>query len=298
MQSVLYPGIPFVDIVGYLKMHGGRVQDQRPDGTVWMVVAITAEMARDLLCLNTKNRQHNAAHSNYLRQQMDTGNWRFTADPIKFSNTSVLIDGQHRLVAVSDSNKSVTFSVVIGLPNEAFDAIDQNKVRSAADIAYVHGEANTSKLISAIQLLYMLQSSPDGSGLNSRFRRMSPIDCMAYLSHHPKLRESITFACTNCCVGMLPRVAAVCHYLFAKQNEELADEFFLRLKDGAGLETGSPILALRNRLAAVRAAGKRSESNVKYQIAITCKAWNAWRANQHVNMIRFDAERESFPSVA
>ena len=43
---------------------------------------------------------------------------------------------------------------------------------------------------------------------------------------------------------------------------------------GAGLEPGSPILALRNRMMKVRIDRTRRQE----QMALTIKAWNHWRA--------------------
>lgn len=84
----------------------------------------------------------------------------------------------------------------------------------------------------------------------------------------------------------------ITYYLFATKSKPQADEFFDKLRTGAGLAEGDPILVLRNRLAMDGSTRLATES--PEVLAWFIKAWNAWRKGRTIKVLRFKAG-ETFP---
>lgn len=79
---------------------------------------------------------------------MKSGKWLRTGDTIKFDQNGKLIDGQHRLHAIVDSNRTQRILVVRGLPTKAYQHIDIGIKRTDADMFKFSGIKN-SALVSA-----------------------------------------------------------------------------------------------------------------------------------------------------
>lgn len=125
-------------------------------------MSITPAIAREMLKKNTNNRPIKQSHVEALRQAMLRGEWRCTHQGIGFSDTGVLLDGQHRLEAIARLPDMMQFqmNVTTGLNEAAFNIIDRGMMRSLAD-AIRHDPRLTSaaRLIAAL-CNSSLRSSP------------------------------------------------------------------------------------------------------------------------------------------
>lgn len=68
------------------------------------VVEITPELARQLLSNNKINRKIKPTIVERYAEQMEAGEWKFTGDTIKVDGEGMLLDGQHRLLAIIKCN--------------------------------------------------------------------------------------------------------------------------------------------------------------------------------------------------
>ena len=96
----------------------------------------------------------------------------------------------------------------------------------------------------------------------------------------------------------LPRLSDdeyAAYWLFAGKSPAKAVEFFDGLRTGAGLPAGSPILVLRNRLSLDGSTRLATES--PEVLAWFIKAWNAWRADRPMKILRHKAG-DSWPQVS
>lgn len=83
---------------------------------------------------NTKNRNLSLRNADKIKQDLAADRFIFTGDPIRFDKEGALVDGQHRLHCIANSDKTVWLLVIEGLDMEAVDRIDQGLVRSVPDI--------------------------------------------------------------------------------------------------------------------------------------------------------------------
>jgi len=83
---------------------------------------------------------------------------------------------------------------------------------------------------------------------------------------------------------------------FSIYHTPYSADFWARMNDGIGLQAGSAILFLRNRLIEDKASKSRLKDFEK--LALTIKAHNAWRRGQQVAALRwrsFGEKVELFP---
>ena len=76
--------------------------------------------------------------------------------------------------------------------------------------------------------------------------------------------------------------------------------FFMRLGDGVGLASDSPILHLRERLLRTRSSHRARMAEAE-RVALCIKAWNAYRADRPMHLLVWrnrGAAREPLPTAA
>lgn len=117
------------------------------------IVKVTPALAKRWLESNTINRPLRRSVVDGHIQAYMRGEHRLTHQGIAFAETGELLDGQHRLTAISEmpSTFSVDIMVTAGMPREAFDAIDQGLKRSHGDVLRIPaGLAANARYIATI----------------------------------------------------------------------------------------------------------------------------------------------------
>lgn len=261
------------------------------------LVTITPETAREWLESNVNNRPVREMTIRKYVEAMKSGQWEANGETIKFSTQGVLLDGQHRLRAVVQSGVTIQSYVIFDLQPKVFDTIDTGAARSISDLLSLQGEANNLILGPALRLLYVQDELGSVREMNAKLARVvTNRDMLETLDRHPKLVHSISF------IGGIPAIkkylsvpiAAYCHYVFSQLQPHHADAFFIKLARSTDLDDGSPIMALRLRLEGMSKSntGDRLEA-----IAITIKAWNAYRERRIIRSLRWN-KVEDFPVAA
>lgn len=252
---------------------------------------ITPEKAEQLLRLNRNNRPVRSRHVAILAREMKEGRWKTNGDSIRVSD-DLLIDGQHRLMAVIESGCSIT-SVVAYVEADVFDSIDVGQRRSNADVLAIRGEVCTHTLAAALKKIDLYMT---GRGW-ATYVRYTNTQIEELLEKYPTARISV--ARTNSNRNLLPRsIMAACHFLFAANDEMEADKFFVDLVSGQGLSEGDGVYVLREKL--VRNLTEKAKLSPEYLMALTIKAWNARRENKKIRILKIGQEGdriEPYPLV-
>ena len=105
----------------------------KPTTTMEMIL-VTPAVALNFLTNNRKNRTIRRQRVLQYARSMEHGRWMHTGEPIMFDTDGNLINGQHRLIAIVLSGKSIWMFVCDDLPSDVRTVIDGNKPRSAADL--------------------------------------------------------------------------------------------------------------------------------------------------------------------
>ena len=253
---------------------------------------ITPEIAKAYLATNIGHQRNvTKSHVLHLKQAMEKDQWMMTGHPIVFDFEGRLIDGQHRLLAVIESGKSVDFLVVRGVHSDAFKAMDRGKIRSNGNMFAIHGVENYVMVASATSGVLNYRralKSNDGKGgsLNSYTRPTTAELIEEYDANQAQYQDAVL-------VGnkikrlMMPSVGAIVAALAlidAKHSNVSVLSFWESFTEGANLSHGDPILTLKNRI--MENAASKAKLSQNLLIMISIKAWNAYVQNKSLKLLR------------
>mgnify|MGYP003587230153 FL=1 len=115
------------------------------------VERITPLKALEYLETNAGNQRNvSATHELHLRQQMKSGQWQMTGEPIIFDSEGRLVDGQHRLRALVAADVALDFMVVRGVESESFMVMNRGKTRTAGNIFAIHGVKSANAVAASV----------------------------------------------------------------------------------------------------------------------------------------------------
>jgi hypothetical protein len=292
-------------------VHTGK---PRPGNERFDIVVVTPTMAAEWLKLNTRNRPLRPATVNKYVRILQRSEWVLTGDCVCFDVNDQLANGQHRLAAIIQSGIAAPFGVMWGLDEMAQDAMDGNLPRILADALALRGEVATHTLAAAIRALQKLEyirTSGRVNYMDPSAENPTTIQSLAFFRQHQELRDCLPKTRATCRkLHARPGMSAALYWLFAQQDQELADMFFDQLETGTmlpvghaaaaervGLPAKSPILQLREWLINQKAE-KFSKPPDYREAAMFCKAWYLWCRSETVGQLSWNygpKVKEKFP---
>lgn len=243
------------------------------------LMSVTPAIAREWLSRNDHNRTVRPGVRRQYARDMAAGRWQVTGEPIKFSADGRLLDGQHRLLAVVDSDATVEMLIITGLADEAQDVMDTGSRRLASDMLTLSGHTNSMLLAAAVKWIVLFDE--DRLYTDRAARIVTHSDIREYVEANPQVAEVATV--TNGIrrhIDLQPAILAASFWIIRRVDYDDANEFMGRLADGIGLTAGSPIIALRNRLRQIKQNKTRVEPEALLSLVI--RAWNAWRTGREL----------------
>jgi len=258
---------------------------------------VTPKLAAKWLESNfDKNRRIRPQHVATLARDMVAGNWKQTAEAIKFNPMRQLIDGQHRLSAVVASGCTVEMLVAWDVPSDAIMAIDTGKGRNPADVLAIAGLTKyPAQIASLCRMVEAYQSGSMDKKLKKR-RGMSAQEVAALVASNPGIErhaaEGIRFYDGSVNKEALtPSEWVFFHWLFSQVDAGQADTFLAQLSK-LTCPADSPIRTFFDRL-----TGKfKLDRHTK--IAYAKRTWNAWRRGEQEVQLRIrEAEGEKLELV-
>ena len=106
-------------------------------------ILITPTMAKELLEKNINNRNVKQPVVARYAKDMIAGKWKQdTAELIKISKTGLILDGQHRLLAIVKANVSIYFHIASELEDNIFDVLDTGSIRNSCDVFNIQNIKN------------------------------------------------------------------------------------------------------------------------------------------------------------
>lgn len=246
--------------------------DTDPD---FAVVEITPDMAESFIGRNTHNRPVRQRIVDAYAADMTNGDWRWNGEGIKFDTGDVLLDGQHRLLAIVQSGQTIRMPVFRGLPPETQETMDGGAKRKFSDVLALRGEQSYVALASIARLVYRWDTGERRVGSGNRLVTNAMLT--QTIEKHPELRPIAVAAVRDAGRCALPgSILGLARWLFEGIDPDDAFYFFERLTDdGSGHQRGEPIFELRRTLENSKSV--RGERNLTWLLAVTIKAWNAYR---------------------
>jgi len=206
--------------------------------------------AREMLALNTGNFRKPDKHRVALyAKEMELGRWELNGDTIKIGD-GVLLDGQHRLLAVIKSGKRVQMLVVRNIASDGH-TVDRGKPRTISQWCSHVGISNGNLVAAAAKLILFyekglwarpsVQSTDvlDSEQLDFIEQNSEPLLLCVRQTRRTKHIISSALMSTILYVGCDGR---------APQEVDVATWFCDALVDGNGLTENDAVLHLRNRV--------------------------------------------------
>lgn len=234
------------------------------------VKTITPAKAQVWLEKNEVNRPVSQGHVQFLADQITRGLWQLNGEAIVFSRTGQLLDGQHRLWAVVESNQPITSLVVYDAEEETRFTIDIGHKRTSGNALAMIGTANANRAASIIRAVFVLAYQSEG-------KKISPQQCVVFSKKYDTSIQSAV-AAINGLPSLIPaRWIGAVHFIASQYLTAgaLADKFAEVFKTGTPSYAGDPAHAARELF--VRVATKSTSLRVNDQINVILRAWDAFK---------------------
>lgn len=263
-------------------------------------MVITPSMAAAMMEHNADEEWNNRPQSSRgLRRYvaaMQRG-WKYTGEPIIFSVTGRLLNGQHRLAACIQANTSFECLIVFCVEDDAFKYMDIGVVRTAGHIFGIADIPNYNIAAAIARILYSYTTKTHWDGRTAEVENDELLD---FYYQHEGIQQSITIGRRMGSEGLLPpRWGGFVHYVCAQKHRSQADEFFERVATGVGItKKTDPAHTIRQRLLKNARSGHGDRDADIFLAAYTLQAWNAHRKGEVRAIYRWRGAQnphENFP---
>jgi hypothetical protein len=246
-------------------------------------VTVTPEVALRWLTRNKDNRRMKPSIVDFYARQMTAGLWaQDSPEPVIFDQEGWLLNGQHRLEAVTKADVPVRLAVARGVSRDTRLFLDTGASRTGADalqMEYPEMRGDKARVYaSAIRGLEVWKARPEQGPHEFIASRIPNLSLTRLYPHYEErfellypMAEGIHQAGVRGGSGLW----LIMLYRFAALTYEGAAEFADKVATGADLPEKSPILALRDRLNRMPVG----ETKLRRQLVarLIVNAWNAWR---------------------
>lgn len=230
-----------------------------------VIVKASKPLVDGLLALNHNNRNLRRSHVTWLKAAIKTNQFLLTGQGIGVSREGVLIDGQHRLMAIREAGyPPVEILLVTGLNEKAKIYIDQHQRRSAADmLKLVLDRAISPKMAAVVKMHMQYRENVGGFAFNREAVSLELL--VAEMEKHEKLIAEIMVAAGDKCRAGI--YTALFHYA-QHANKGDALDFANRIRLGTNLGAKAPAYKLREYILNRRVGWGRAERNSDYGYAV------------------------------
>lgn len=257
---------------------------------------ITPAKAVELLQSNVKNRKPKSTVVLKYARDMSSGKWKDdTFELIKISKSGIILDGQHRLMAVIKANIPIYFHVVEGLEDSIFDVLDTGSIRNASDVFKINQvKYNTS--IPSIISFYDVLLENKRAGYSAVNKKKTNADLLSEYNLNPEKWQVIARDSHTLYVqfGKVLTVSFIGGFLafFNDINYEDSQNFMSQLCSGKNV-THDIINTLRMKLVNEKVSVHKFNNSTKQAYIIKC--WNAFRKNEQIRILKFTPSIDSLP---
>lgn len=264
-----------------------------------IVELITPARAEELLRMNTANRPANMVVVAAYADMMTRGLWRTNGTTITIGN-GVLVDGQHRLLAVIRSGVSITQNVSSEVDPDAYATVDRGYGRSPGQVLATMGIANANTTAKVCRVLMDFEAGLFSvTSLSGNAKRIggSLEEVVAYYKRHEQeVSEGVTEGYAfHAQAKFLPASdwCIISVILRRTGHPALANEFLSQLATGSGLGDKDVLLMVRALFYNAAASTMRLPIMHKYNYVF--RAWNRVRQGRREGMVKIVKESD-FPT--
>lgn len=261
-------------------------QRGRKQEVTHQIVDLTPAMAEKFLGRNRGNRNVRKTKVVEFARDMSAGRWVFNGDPIRFSASGRMLDGQHRCLAVVKSGVTIQVIVIQNLPDEAQNTMDIGARRTMSDQLMLSGERNSTTLAAVLRRVVAHRLTGSWTrGTAATFAEMRD-----FYELNPEITFAVDVAMKARVLPCAPSTIGALYHVCAAVDRGDAEHFFVdQLIDGVGLSRNDPAYALRvklrsgDRLTPGETERRLSDDNV---IRYALTAWNLFRDGRKIQKLQ------------
>lgn len=261
-------------------------------------VLMTPSLAKKLLSTMVNNRNLNKNSLSKIIEDIETGQWvSNNGESIKINNEGRLMDGQHRLQAIINTNKPLEIYITFNCHINSINTVDTGAARTLYNVLKI----NNIKYYNTVGALIQSESVII-KGNSVRYISQS-----TSVKSYPRIVELakenadyLNFVCKES-DKLYKKFSLISFSFYAKYfnvlykiDEDVCFSFFNQLADGIDAE--SPIYLLRKALINDSSKSIKKMSNVEKE-ALFIKCWNHYVNGTDLKSLRWAAGREDFPKL-
>lgn len=261
---------------------------------------VTPEMAKEWLGKNHRNRKLADPVVRRLSGAVERGEWMVSTDAIGLDADGGVVNGQHRLQTIIETDTPLTMLVVRNVDPDVIKVIDQGVGRNFVQLLQMDGRYTNAPVIDgAVKWIYRTINGFEKTEPTAY--KPTTIQLLDLFEQHPNIVGSIDPALEVSKVGVNRGIAGGIHYQCASVDPDAADDFFDRLASGLDVEDGDPVYALREK---VLANAKRENKEPATVVgAWVIKAWEATRRGdtmllRNLKWVHTGSRAEPYPKIS
>jgi hypothetical protein len=203
---------------------------------------VTPLIAQRLLDnMNTQNRKMNKQQIARLKEEMKAGRFRTNHQGLAFDNKRTILDAQHRLTALVETDTTHVFLVSEGWDPIIRVTVDQGWMRQLRDNLRMFGIVDDGTLVAAV--LNHIQRSVNSDAIKIGFD-----DAKAMIE---KYEGGIRWICSRTTAsgrGTAGSHIAAAFVYAHPRAQKIVDAAWADLQSGAGLQINDPVFRLREEI--------------------------------------------------
>lgn len=233
--------------------------------------------AIEILALNNKNRRITRANVDFIKNEMVNNRFILNGATIVLSKDGTLLDGQHRLTALSETDLRFDFIFVLDAENDVFKTIDTGKNRNPSDILSIEKIKNANNVASTIRKVIEEFGTKRKTGKSGSVKISNTEVLDYYNKNSQEINEAVEF-CHNLYSKELKVItvssAAAFLILFSRVHKQKAKSFIRELFNGVRESESNAAQTLRKRLLNYKIDGTRtSDSLIRALFIISFKTY-------------------------
>ena len=268
-----------------------------------IIETITPKKAKDLLDRNTRNRPISNSRVRYYSSLMKQGKWRLTHQGLAISDTGIIIDGQHRLLAIIESNMPIDFNVTYGVNDDSFKYVDVGYTRTTANIFAIEDIPNYTKHSAGISRYHNIKDTLLFSQNDTKRTKNSYThdDYLQFYYDKQELLRDIQSKSTSLYTKYkILKTSEIYSFMLygildAKWSYSKLESFFDHVYMIRHDAVSTAPRLLFDKL--IQDATGTSQLKSKVKSALIIKTFNYFIQKRSVKILKYAEETESFPSV-
>ena len=246
---------------------------------------LTPALAQVLMDNNEGNRPIRPAKLAQYIDDIQNDRWEFNGETIIISKEGLMNNGQHRSIAVIETDKPITTLFVFGIERQTRKTVDTGASRGPHDQLSADGYTQPTTM-AAISRFVLSFEANDGLGF-ANLNRISGPEVYDRAKNDPLIDRASQFPYHHGSKAKRlapPSVLGFCFYEFTKIDPQAAIAFLEQVITGVGLTANSPAYVTREKLIEL------SSLHREQKVEVIFRGFVAFRKDKPLRSIRIKWE--------